>query len=151
MRILFVDDDASRYHALLRMLWSARVGADVTHRASAEQVTDTDLLEAEVVMLDHDLCNAHYIPEARFRCDRVDTDGRCLHGTGADVARRIADLPLQAHQGFIVHSLNVEGSANIIRILAGSRRRCLSRCYDRWGRFIGPEFVRWLGLPQRVA
>ena len=113
MRILFVDDDPARLPALWSLLMSGGIKADVTYRESAEAVTEGDLVDHDVVFLDHDLCPSHY--PSPIPCPET-VEGTCPHGTGFAVVSRFLEKPPAPHRRFVVHSLSARAPAMVTRL-----------------------------------
>ena len=127
--LLFVDDDTSRLVCLHGKLREARMfDVQVTYRPSAEAVTDADL-ENHVLMLDRDLCPAHYAlsPHA---CP-APVDGKCPHGTGEDIVKRILLRPRMLGQRILVHSLSLHANL-MVKALWHSRHDVLKLPVDLW-------------------
>lgn len=104
MRILFLDDDKARH----RKFRESTIGCDVTFVFTYEAAVAA--LEAHVfdeAHLDHDLSElaAAGLPTKDEK-------------TGTDLANYIAAMPRERWPGrIVVHSLNLDGSPRMVRIL----------------------------------
>ena len=133
--VLILDDEQERHDNFTKRFWDL-YGHRVTlvHRFSGETVTRQDLDRADLVMLDHDLCPAHY-PYARAEdCyaplkDEDSGDLFCPHDTGMHVVRRIISRVPNPTKRFIVHSLNETGAMQMADTLRRYGWRVLPRPY----------------------
>lgn len=112
MKILIVEDMDSRN------IWFRQnlIGRNLTFSYTFEQAKKA--LQEDVydlIFLDHDLCEEHYV--AMHSPVNVE-----LVGTGADVAKLIAEHSYSPEAQIIIHSLNPAGSENMYRILKSVKR-----------------------------
>lgn len=110
MKVLIVDDWDTRHHRVREVFRSAGRPAVFKSRMHPNAVTDEDILDAEVVFLDHDMCQAeedHDCPNPRVKPGENFLDAHCGCPTGQDLVKRLVALP--ARPPCIVHSQNPVG------------------------------------------
>jgi hypothetical protein len=107
MRILLLEDSQERVKWFVKKL----IGNVIDFAYTSDQANKF-LLENEydVIFLDHDLDEEHYV--AMYSPTDVS-----LVGTGVDTAKFIAENKCSPKAQIIVHSLNMVGSQNIFAIL----------------------------------
>lgn len=122
VRVLFVDDSIARLIKLRALVSQGGGIARIAHRRSARAVADGDLGDADLVFLDHDMCEGEPLFSEGSFCP---TSGRaeCTCPTGLDVARRLAGLVQKglAAPAVVVQSLKYVGAAKIVDVLRDAK------------------------------
>lgn len=114
MNILFVDDMVSRF-SRFRLNFPMSAKDQIRYKDRGEEVSVDDFRWADLVMLDHDMCERHY---GDYLCPRTKTNA-CTCETGYDLLKRVIDqlAPNEVPALTVVHSLNPSGSENILNTL----------------------------------
>jgi len=134
--VLIVDDSHARHATILTMLGKVAPlkGWTIVSRYSPAGVSDAELVQADIVFLDHDMCLGSHpidepspLPLANF-CPTSGESERCTCPTGLDLAERLCDLlsPEPGHRAarpaVVVHSANVIGRGRMTDLLRGRFR-----------------------------
>lgn len=109
LRVLVVDDWQSR-HALIRRVFSdSHTPACLEYRFGPEYVTDQDIETADVIFLDHDMCQAQYgaCPNPVQGGSLNFLDENCGCPTGRDLVVRLTQQARRPR--CVVHTANFVG------------------------------------------
>jgi len=147
-RILFIDDTPSRLGLLHDLLRKASIGAEVTivHRLTADSVTDEDVLAADVVFFDHDLCEG----PGWSPCPRTKSTERCECPTGFSLAERLVMAGIGPRRA-VVQSANAPGAARIAGTLKGAGWQVVVSPIDRWSWYVSTTLLRSWGIAAEAA
>lgn len=124
MRIIIVDDMSNRHYVILRECLKAQLVTELRSHYTAKSVSlGGDLSWAELVFLDHDMCEMTELNQhgAKLtRCPAATEGGiaACRCQTGLDVVRRMVALPNRP--AVVVHSLNPVGAKQMAEELAAA-------------------------------
>ena len=157
LRVLTVDDYESRHERIVREMTRAGVRAEFRHRYGPARVTDDDIAWAQLVWLDHDMCQRCYtaagiviVPDEGAPCpapvergtNALDLHCGCL--TGMDLVRRMVALP---HRPTVfVHTANPAAGPEMVRSLTDGRFRVGYMPASRWGWYDWRTVMRNAGV-----
>lgn len=139
-RVLFVDDMPGRVERLRFVAAVAGVELDVVHRLHPGEVTDADLDGADVVMLDHDMCQA---PPGED-CPTATPSEWCRCPDGQDLARRI--IKRRRRMRCVVHSANLAGRAAMVAMLHRAGWPVTMHPVERWHGYAPTALLRAMGI-----
>lgn len=138
MNILTVDDLEGRHESIAFRL--RPLVATYRRRYHADDPTDADLAWADVVFLDHDMCQRDYRggivlePDPKRNCPnpigKAGPLAACGCPSGANLARRMAEGV--ARPRVVVHTANPPGGAEMVATLERAGFRVLYAPASRW-------------------
>lgn len=127
MKILFLDDMEIRHSAFTRN----HIGHDIRQAFTAQEaIRMINANDFDVVFLDHDLAEEHYLKMSEGLSEEPTNDGYA-HGTGMDVVDHIIQMePEDRPKHVIVHSMNGVRGTEMTKRLKEAGIWCIHRPFN---------------------